>query len=161
MHEIIAKSNFGTTIQNDSQGVVCAIDTLVVPGGTNADALNCTHVTQMSGAFWQGITADLQAGVPYVFSFYFRNGSFDSPYGNLPPTIGIKRVGPNVSGGAQLNMFFPAENSWYRQKYMFTAANSGTYQIGFMHSLDRPAGGAYWLYGFQLETGNDVTTYIP
>lgn len=158
---VVAKSNLGMTIQNDSQGVVCAVDSLVLPDGTTGDALECTHVTQQQGSFYHGLTVNLEADIPYVFTFFFRNGTFDSPYGHLPPEIGTKLVSPNGGGGGQLNTFFSFPNNWYRQRHMFTPSATGSFQIGFMHSMDRPAGGSYWLYGFQIETGTSPTTYIP
>jgi hypothetical protein len=161
MHEIIAKSDLGMTIQNDSSGVVCGVDMQTLPSGMAGTALECTHVTDTSGIFFHGLTVNLQVDVPYVFSFFFRNGSFDSPYGHLPPDIGSKMVGPNTSGGGQMQPFDSYSNGWYRQRYMFTASSTGSYQLGFMHSLNRPPGGGYWLYGFQVETGSDVTTYVP
>jgi hypothetical protein len=158
---VVSKSNFGTTIQNDSQGVLCAVDSLTLPDGAAGDALHCTHATQMVGSFFQGLTVNLEADIPYVFSFFFRNDTFDSPYSKFPPEIGVKMIAPNGGGGGQLHTFDSYPNGWYRQRYMFTPSTTGSFQIGFMHSLDRPAGGAYWLYGFQMETGTNVTTYVP
>lgn len=158
---VVAKSNLGTTIQNDSQGVVCAVNSLSLPDGSTGDALECTHVTQMAGAFFHGISAPLEADIPYVFTFFFRNNNFEAPYGKLPPEVGVKMLGPNSSGGGGLITFDSYPNGWYRQRYMFTPGVSGTFQIGFMHSLDRLSGGSYWLYGFQMETGITPTTYVP
>lgn len=158
---VVAKSNMGAEIQNDSQGVVCGLDSLTLPDGSMGDALECTHIKEMQGLFFQGLTVDLEADIPYVFTFFFREGTFDSPYGHLPPTIGLKMTGPSTSGGGQLHKGDPYANGWYRQRYWWTPAISGTFQLGFMHSMDRPAGGSYWLYGFQVETGTTPTTYIP
>ena len=149
------------TIQNDGSAVVCGVDTQTLPSGMGGTSLECTHVTNTTGIFFHGITANLQAGVPYTFSFFFRNGNFDSPYGPLPPEIGIKIVKPNGGAGGQLGTFDAYPNGWYRQRFMSTTSATGDYQFGFMHSVNRTPGGGYWLYGFQLETGTDATPYVP
>lgn len=161
MSQVIAKSDLGVTLQNDSNAVMCVNDMQTLPSGASGTALKCTHLTQMPGSFFHGITADLQVDVKYTFSFFFRNGSFDSPYGQFPPAVGVKMISPNGGGGGQLVMFDAYPNGWYRQRYMFTATATGTHRFGFMHSLDRPAGGEYWLYGFQVQTEFGVTEYIP
>ena len=161
MHMIVAKSDLGMTIQNDSSAVACGLDPQTLPTGMTGDALECTHITDTSGIFFHGLTANLEVDVPYTFSFFFRNGTFDSPYGHLPPEPSIKMISPNGSGGGQMGTFDSYPNGWYRQRYLFTATATGTYQLGFSHSLNRPPGGGYWLYGFQIETGNAVTDYVP
>lgn len=133
----------------------------MLPAGTSGDALECTHITDTTGAFFHGLSVDLQSGVDYVFTFFFRNGNFDSPYGQSESVIGIKMTGPNANGGSPLYNFDAYPNGWYRQRFTFTAKNTGTYQWGFTHSLNRPPGGGYWLYGFQMETGFAPSEYIP
>lgn len=132
----------------------------MLPNGSDGSALECTHVTQMVGTFFQGLTVELKQGTPYAFSFYFRNGTFASPYGKFPSDIGVQMFGPNADGGGQMHTFEPFANGWYRQSYTFTASSTGTYQLGFAHSMNRATGGNYWLYGFQMETGSQVTEYI-
>jgi hypothetical protein len=142
--------------------MICGIDTLPLPTNAIGDALECTQNQTTSGTFFHGLVADLQSGVDYTFSFFFRNANFDSPYGHFPPEIGIKMIAPpNSSGGGGLQMFDAYPNGWYRQLYLWNAGVTGPHQIGIMHSLDRPAGGGYWLYGFQIETGTGTTPYMP
>lgn len=140
---------------------MCGLDPQTLPNGMSGDAFECTHITDAPGVFFHGLSVELTAGVPYVFSFFFRNGNFDSPYGQLPPTFGFKVNSPSGGGGGNLLMVDPYPNNWYRQRFDFTAKITGTHQFGVMHSVNRPPGGGYWLYGFQAETGTNVTDYVP
>lgn len=149
------------TIQNDSSGVVCGLDPSTLPNNTMGDALECTHVTETTGRFTHGLTVDLVDNGQYTFSFYFRNGNFDMPYNQTPSTIGITMKSPNGGGYTALSTFDPFPNQWYRQRFSFTATATGSHQIGFTHTLARPAGGGYWLYGFQVEEGFSVSDYVP
>lgn len=158
---ILAKSDLGTTIQNDSQGVVCGVDSITLPNGANGTALECTHVTETTGRFTHGLTVDLVDDVNYTFSFYFRNGNFDMPYNQDASTIGIMMKSPNGGGYTSLYTFDAFPNQWYRQRYSFTATATGSHQIGFTHSLARAPGGGYWLYGFQVEEGFSISDYVP
>ena len=157
---VVAKSDFGSTLRNDSGAVVCGGDAQTLPSGISGTALECTHITNTSGRFTHGLDVNLTAGVKYLFSFYFRNGTFDSPYGQSP-TVGITMKSPNGGGYGSLITFDAFPNQWYRQIYPFTASATGMYQIGFDHNLDRPPGGGYWLYGFQVQEGYMVSDYVP
>ena len=161
MHEVVAKSNLGMTLQNNSGAVACATDARMLPDGMTGNALECTHITEMNGAFYHGLTADLTVDVMYVFSFFFRNGNFDTPFGQDPTSIGVSVISPNGSGSGALIMLDPYADGWYRQRFLFTATATGTHKLGFTHSLSRMPGGGYWLYGFQVETGFEVTDYVP
>jgi hypothetical protein len=157
---VVAKSNLGTTLQNDSGAVVCAANSQMLPDGLSGTALECTHITTTTGRFTQGLAVNLTDGVDYVFSFYFRNVNFDTPYGQSPK-VGITMKSPNGGGAGSLVSFDPFPNQWYRQRYLFTATATGMYTIGFDHELNRPAGGGYWLYGFQVQEGFAVSDYVP
>lgn len=141
--------------------MVCAVSAQPLPIGSSGDTLDCVLFKQIVGTFYHGLSADLQANTEYTFSFFFRNVDFESPFGQMPPTMGIKMISPNGSGAGGLNMFDPFPNGWYRQRYLFTAPVAGTYQFGLEHSLDHPIGGEYYLYGFQVSTTYTVPDYTP
>jgi len=124
-------------------------------------ALECTHVTNTTGRFVHGLEVNLTDGVDYSFTFYFRNGNFDMPFGQSDSTIGITMKSPNGGGGGSLYTFDTFPNQWYRQWYPFTATATGMHQIGFTHELDRTPGGGYWLYGFQVQEGFGLSEYVP
>ncbi len=148
------------TLQNNLGAVVCGNDIQTLPSNVSGTALECTHITKTSGSFFHGIEVSLTDGVTYSFSFFFRNGNFDSPY-NQSPTVGIKSEYPNGGGYGSLKMFNAGPNQWYRQLYPFTATYTGLHQIGFHHNLNREPGGGYWLYGFQLQEGFGLSDYVP
>ena len=157
---VVVKSDLGTTLRNDSGAVVCGNDTQMLPDDMGGTALECTHITTTSGRFTHGLEASLTEGITYNFSFYFRNANFDSPYGQSP-NVGITMKSPNGGGFGSLITFDAFPNQWYRQRYLFQASATGMYEIGFDHELDRPPGGGYWLYGFQLQEGTIVSDYVP
>ena len=82
------------------------------------------------------------------------------PYGQSPK-VGITMKAPNGGGYGSLKTLDPLQNQWYRQRLSFTASASGLHQIGFDHELERPPGGGYWLYGFQVQEGSIVSDYVP
>lgn len=141
--------------------MACGEDPQMLPNGKDGVAFECTHITSSNGLFLQGLEANVVGGVTYTFSFFFKNGNFATPFDQPVANIGLMVNGFSGSGGASLTMIDAFPNSWYRQKFTFTAKGTGTAKFYFTQSLNLMPGGGYWLYGFQVETGSIATEYIP
>jgi hypothetical protein len=162
---LITPSNTGNTILNDGGGVTLSTDTTIpTPLGDFSGVLKCIHTTNTAGYFRRGQNLSLTAGVTYTFSFFFRNGTVVSPYGQGPISFGIlvSTYSPTYQEFAtSLNTNIPYPNGWYRQVFTFTPSFTQTYQVDFNQMNSQTLRGTYYLYGFQLEQGSFPTSYIP
>lgn len=162
---LMTSSQLGNTILNDAGAVTLTTDTSIInPFGAYDGVLKCVHTAQSGGYFRRGQNMSLTAGVTYTFSFYFKNGTVASPYGQTPIYIGILASTytptfeePNQSLNTNINV----GNEWYRQVFTFTPAYTQTYQVNFSQTVNQTPIGTYYLYGFQLETGSTASTYYP
>ncbi len=160
---IIFKSDFGSTFENNSGGVVCGFSTSSRPVGNDDTVLDCTHVDQVNGSFQRGAIGDLIQNETYTFSFFFKNTTFDTPFDQLSTNIGVMFIGitqPDDKGGSLVTTD-PYPNGWYRQKLTFTPSQTQSFYTVFSQNLKRIPGGEYRLFGFQLERGTMATAYIP
>jgi hypothetical protein len=162
---LITPSNTGNTILNDGGGVTLSTDTTIpTPLGDFSGVLKCIHTTNTPGYFRRGQNLSLTAGVTYTFSFFFRNGTVVSPYGQNPSSFGIlvSTYSPTFQQfSTSLNTNIPYPNGWYRQVFTFTPSFTQTYQVDFNQMNSQTLRGTYYLYGFQLEQGSFPTSYIP
>ena len=162
---LITPSNIGNTLLNDGGGVTLSTDTTIpTPLGDFSGVLKCIHTTNTPGYFRRGQNLSLTAGVTYTFSFFFRNGTVVSPYGQNPINFGIlaSTYSPTFQElSTSLNTNIPYPNGWYRQVFTFTSSYTQTYQVDFNQANNQTALGTYYLYGFQLEQGSFPTSYIP
>ncbi len=125
------------------------------------EVLECTHLTQAMGYFRQGLTADLQQGKNYTFTFFFKNTDFAMPFDQPYTKIGIGYKVDIVVDGSSLVTTDAYPNGWYRQKISFSPGSSAPFDLFFHHSISQTVGGTYWLYGFQVEEGFTATQYVP
>jgi hypothetical protein len=162
---LLFPSNIGNTVLNDSGSVTLSTDTTVLdPFGTTNGVLKCIHTTQTPGYFRRGQSFSLTAGVTYSFSFFFKNGTVATPYGQAADTIGIliSTYSPTFQTfGQSLNTNAAYPNGWYQQTITFTPSYTQTYQITFNQVVNQAPIGTYYLWGFQFEQGSCVTSYIP
>jgi hypothetical protein len=160
---LMTSSQLGNTILNDGGGVTLTTDTTVAsPFGTSEGVLKCVHTTNTPGYFRRGQNMSLTAGVTYTFSFFFKNGTVVSPYGQNPINFGITvtTFSPTFQSIAtSLNTNIDVGNGWYRQVFTFTPSYTQTYQVNFNQANNQTPLGTYYLYGFQLERGSSVTDY--
>lgn len=158
---IIAKSNFGSTLLNNIGAVACGTDMQELPIGGTGEVFECTHISQAKGDFHQGLTATLQPGQTYTFTFFFKGGTFAMPFDQPYTKIGIGYQVEIAVDGAPLVTTTPYLNGWYRQKITFSPGNAPSVDVFFTQSIDQMPGGSYWLYGFQLEEGFTPSDYVP
>jgi len=162
---LLFPSNIGNTIFNDGSNVTLSTDTTVLdPFGTTNGVLKCIHTGQSGGYFRRGQSFALTAGVTYSFSFFFKNETVATPYGQNPIFIGISiaTYSPTFQTFEQsLNTNAAYPNGWYQQTITFTPSYTQTYQITFNQTVNQAPIGTYYLWGFQFEQGSCVTSYIP
>jgi hypothetical protein len=162
---LMTNSQLGTTLLNDGGGVTLTTDTSIInPFGAYDGVLKCVHTTQTPGYFRRGQNMSLTAGVTYTFSFFFKNGTVVSPYGQNRLNIGLlaSTYSPTFDETGQgLNQNTPVGDGWYRQVFTFTSSYTQTYQVDFNQTVNQTPIGTYYLYGFQLEIGSTASTYYP
>ena len=162
---LMTSSQLGNTILNDAGAVTLTTDTTIAnPFGAYDGVLKCVHTAQSGGYFRRGQNMSLTAGVTYTFSFFFKNGTVVSPYGQNRLNIGLlaSTYSPTFDETGQgLNQNNPVGDGWYRQVFTFTPSYTQTYQVDFNQTVNQTPLGTYYLYGFQLETGSSASTYYP
>jgi len=154
-------SNIANTISSGGDQVTLTIDTTVAnPFGGFDGVLKCVHKLSGGQFFRRGQTLSLTGGIPYTFTFYFKNG--DERYNpfnqNAINSIGILAIGTVTKS---LDKNIPVGNGWYKQVLNFTPLFSDSYDVNFIMNVTVTPIYTFYLYGFQVEAGAYPSSYIP
>lgn len=167
----VTTSSVGEPILITSGVTVTTITNVITPDGNLGPCLNVKHgAATVSGVFRRGGAVSITSGKQYTVSVFVRDPN-DHDFEAVPvgDNLGIhlyrQGTGQNAVLAFASDLMYKKDyaNGWRRYAATFSASDTATVD-GFFNvntSVATFLNWEYQLWGFQIEEGNHVSSYIP